>query len=118
MTEQANKVVTEIIEDLTGRKGLRQEWEQIEGDIQQEISNTWAGIVDAALTRDVVSKDTIAMTLTSALLSGFTVAVDCLYALQMPKMTRERLVEIVSKAVPVLYGSEADDIADAILEAK
>lgn len=33
--------VFDIINDLSDRRGLRQEWEQIDGDIQDEIIETW-----------------------------------------------------------------------------
>lgn len=34
-----------IIEDLTARKGLKHEWENIDEDIQDEIFETWADII-------------------------------------------------------------------------
>lgn len=41
----AEKIVDKIIEDLTDRRGLRQEYEQIDDDIQKEIKDTWINIV-------------------------------------------------------------------------
>jgi len=41
----AQIVVAEIIADLTDRRGLRQEWEQIDPGTRQEIVATWEGIV-------------------------------------------------------------------------
>jgi hypothetical protein len=46
MTKQtAQKIVSAIVEDLSDRRGLRQEWEQIDEEIQAEIKQTWAGII-------------------------------------------------------------------------
>ena len=38
--------VFDIITDLTDRRGLRQEWENIDGGIQDEIIEKWVGIID------------------------------------------------------------------------
>jgi hypothetical protein len=38
--------VFDIITDFTDRRGLRQEWEHIDGDIQDEIIEKWIGIID------------------------------------------------------------------------
>ena len=43
--EKAEKIVDNIINDLTERKGLKQEWEQIDDDILEEIKETWTQIV-------------------------------------------------------------------------
>jgi len=43
--EKAKNIVDKIIRDLSDRRGLRQEWEQIDLDIQEEIKETWIGIV-------------------------------------------------------------------------
>ena len=42
--EQARRVVNAIIKDLTQRRGLRQEWEQIDAGIRKEIKAEWIGI--------------------------------------------------------------------------
>lgn len=42
---QAEKIVDEIIKDFTDRRGLRQEWEQIDRKIQKEIRDTWIKIM-------------------------------------------------------------------------
>jgi hypothetical protein len=34
-----------ILQDFTDRRGLRQEWEQIDDDIQNEIIRTWVEII-------------------------------------------------------------------------
>lgn len=41
----AGEIVDAIIKDLTGRKGLRQEFEQIDPGIQNEIRERWVAIV-------------------------------------------------------------------------
>jgi trans-2-enoyl-CoA reductase len=43
--EQAKRIVDAIISDLTDRRGLRQEWEEIDSDIQNEIREAWTRIV-------------------------------------------------------------------------
>lgn len=43
--EKARKVVEGIIKDLTDRRGLRQEWDMIDDDIQDEIKDKWTDIV-------------------------------------------------------------------------
>lgn len=40
----ATQIVHEIVKDLSDRRGLRQEWEQIDLEIQQEIIETWIRI--------------------------------------------------------------------------
>ncbi len=42
---KAESIVNDIIKDLTDRRGLRQEWECIDQDIQQEIRDEWKKIV-------------------------------------------------------------------------
>jgi hypothetical protein len=44
-TVAAKIAVEGIIKDLTNRRGLRQEWEQIDEDIQEEIKDQWTLIV-------------------------------------------------------------------------
>jgi hypothetical protein len=39
-------IVYNIIRDLSDRKGLRQGWEQIDGDIQDEIIDKWVKIIE------------------------------------------------------------------------
>lgn len=42
----ALRIAGAIIADLNGRRGLRHEWERIDDDIQEEIRETWAGIIE------------------------------------------------------------------------
>ena len=44
-TINAKLAVEAIITDLSDRRGLRQEWEQIDDDILDEIRDTWTLIV-------------------------------------------------------------------------
>lgn len=46
---KATDIVNTILKDMTDRRGLRQEWDQIDSDIQQEIKDTWAELVQAEL---------------------------------------------------------------------
>ena len=43
---KAKKILFEIVADFTDRRGLRQEWEQIDEDIQEEILQTWLQIIE------------------------------------------------------------------------
>ena len=43
--DKSEQIVDAIISDLTDRRGLRQEWEMIDEDIQEEIKETWISIV-------------------------------------------------------------------------
>lgn len=45
----AQRVALAVERDLRGRRGLRQEWEQIDEDMQDEIRDEWAAIVDRVL---------------------------------------------------------------------
>jgi len=48
----ASQIVREIVADLSDRRGLRHEWEQIDPDIQREIVETWTKIVTKHLKVD------------------------------------------------------------------
>jgi len=39
------KIVEKIVCDLTDRRGLRQAWEGIDEEIQEEIRQAWANII-------------------------------------------------------------------------
>lgn len=39
------EIVFEIMEDFTDRRGLKQEWHEIDDDIKEEIIETWINIV-------------------------------------------------------------------------
>lgn len=41
----AEKIVEEIIKDILDRRGLKQEFQAIDEDIQEEIKDTWKGII-------------------------------------------------------------------------
>lgn len=45
----AENIVQAIVDDLTGRRGLRQEWEQIDDDVRVEIFEEWTWIVKTIL---------------------------------------------------------------------
>lgn len=42
----ASEIVDAIIEDLSDRRGLGQEWEQVDDEIKKEIKDTWAAIIE------------------------------------------------------------------------
>lgn len=43
------RIAFRILQDMTDRRGLRQEWEQIDDDIQEEIIEEWIGLIAAEL---------------------------------------------------------------------
>lgn len=47
----AERIVNRIIADLRSRGGLRQEWDQIDEEIQNSIRIKWAAIVLAEANR-------------------------------------------------------------------
>jgi len=47
--DAAQQIVELIESDLTDRRGLRQEWEHIDYDIQDEIRDTWAELIRKVL---------------------------------------------------------------------
>lgn len=51
VSKEAKKAVAKIVYDLTDRWGLRQQWEQIDADIQREIKRTWAQAIDEAFSK-------------------------------------------------------------------
>lgn len=51
--EMAHKMVAAIVKDLRNRRGLRQEWESIELEAQQEVRNTWAKLLQNIAAREV-----------------------------------------------------------------
>lgn len=46
---KAEAVVNAIIKNLRGRKGLGDEWDQIDDDVIEEIRLTWIQLVDEVL---------------------------------------------------------------------
>jgi len=45
----ANEIVSAIVRDLSGRKGLGDEWDTIDEDIKEEIIANWEDIVIRAV---------------------------------------------------------------------
>jgi hypothetical protein len=50
--DKAERIVKAIERDFTDRRGLRQEWEQIDAETQAEIRATWTKIVRKELAKD------------------------------------------------------------------
>lgn len=48
---KAQRIVEAIIEDLSDRRGIGDEWDCIDSSIQREIRAEWAKIVDRELER-------------------------------------------------------------------
>ena len=49
MSDVAKAIVEAILDDLTDRKGLRQTWEAIDSETQEEIMATWERLIDLNL---------------------------------------------------------------------
>jgi len=49
VSKTAEIIVDKIVDDLSDRRGIGQEWDQIETDIKNEIKETWCNIVDKVL---------------------------------------------------------------------
>ena len=47
--DKYENAVNAIIDDLSDRRGLRHEWDNIDEDIQDEIRETWRGLIEKAL---------------------------------------------------------------------
>ena len=48
----ASRIVEAIKRDFTDRRGLRQEWEGIDEEIQAEICNTWRLLARNEITKE------------------------------------------------------------------
>lgn len=51
MDTKADRIVSLILDDMLGRRGLDGAWDEIDEDIQEEIRATWAAIVHKELSR-------------------------------------------------------------------
>jgi len=49
LVTKAEEIVYSLICDLTDRRGLKQEFWAIDADVQEELVDTWIGIVENAL---------------------------------------------------------------------
>ncbi len=54
MSKLAKDIVAAIEYDFTDRRGLRQEWEGIDDDIQQDIRDEWERIIDNVLKNNLL----------------------------------------------------------------
>ena len=45
----ASEIVNRLLTDMNGRKGFRQNWDDIDNDIKLEIINTWKKTIVEAL---------------------------------------------------------------------
>jgi uncharacterized lipoprotein YehR (DUF1307 family) len=50
--DKAERIVEAIKKDFTSRRGLRQEWEQIDQEIQEEITAEWVTIARKELDKN------------------------------------------------------------------
>ena len=50
--DKAERIVNAIEKDFTDRRGLRQEWEQIDAEMQAEIRASWTALVRKELAKD------------------------------------------------------------------
>jgi hypothetical protein len=56
--QQAREIVLRIINDLTDRRGLRQQWEEIDDEIRDEIVAQWEKLTREVLTAPSSSTNT------------------------------------------------------------
>lgn len=47
--DKAKTLLFEFVQDFTDRRGLRQEWEQIDEDIQEEILEKWLMLIHTVI---------------------------------------------------------------------
>lgn len=52
MTSLAKRIIHRIIQDLEGRKGIGDEWDRIDQNIQQEIKNKWVELTENIINND------------------------------------------------------------------
>lgn len=45
MTTKAKAIVSDLLYDLTDRKGLKQEWNSIDKPVQEDIKSAWVDII-------------------------------------------------------------------------
>mgnify|MGYP001611918986 CR=1 FL=1 len=43
---KSEMIVFDIINDISDRRGIKHEWDGIDGDIQEEIIDTWKSIIE------------------------------------------------------------------------
>ena len=46
---KSKQILFKILHDFTDRRGLRQGWEQIDDDIQEEILETWLKMIEEGM---------------------------------------------------------------------
>ena len=49
MNETAEIIVKNIVKDLSDRRGLRHEWDNIDDDVKAEIIERWESIAEQAI---------------------------------------------------------------------
>lgn len=50
--EKLNQIVDEIVDDISDRSGIGDEWGMIDNDIQDEIKETWKNIIRNKLKKE------------------------------------------------------------------
>lgn len=55
--ELVEKILADIVADFTDRRGLRQEWENIDDQIRGEIKDSWREIIYSALTHQAQASE-------------------------------------------------------------
>lgn len=53
----ARSIVMNIVSDLSDRRGLGQEWDQIDDDIREDIETVWRTIVGESIAEAVQRKE-------------------------------------------------------------
>jgi hypothetical protein len=54
-----SKIAKRVLEDMTDRRGFRQEWDQCDKDVQKEILTAWEGIIRETIHKEIGSPGVI-----------------------------------------------------------
>lgn len=49
----AKRITYRILQDMRNRRGLRQQWEQIDEDVQEEIIAAWIDLAETEIQDDI-----------------------------------------------------------------
>jgi len=49
MTETSKQTAQQIAGDISNRRGLGDEWDMLDDEVQSQIIEVWAGLIDATI---------------------------------------------------------------------
>lgn len=53
MNAHARSALTEIVEDILDRRGLRQYWQSLDDEVSEQITSSWGEAIERAITAAV-----------------------------------------------------------------